>query len=136
VSSGSDSGCVKTHQARKYGDWYFSDQAKLGAQEQRREFIALLGSAVVAWLLAARAAAERAYAAHGVLMNSGLRMLGKHNPGASPLARHGRGCSNFRDFGATQIKESSHHDRGHWPIRMVGMSFDISLHLLDKYTVR
>jgi hypothetical protein len=41
VSSGSDSGCVKTHQARKYGDWYFSDQAKLGTQEQRREFIAL-----------------------------------------------------------------------------------------------
>jgi hypothetical protein len=54
----------------KYGDWYFSDQAKLGAQEQRREFIALLGSDVVAWLLAARAAAERAYATHGVLMNS------------------------------------------------------------------
>jgi hypothetical protein len=24
----------------------------------------------------------------------------------------------------------------HWPIRIVGMSFDISLHLLDKHTVR
>jgi len=111
----------------------------LGGSAQRRLLkcgLALLGSDVVAWLLAARPAAERAYAAHGVLMNSGLRMLGKHNPGASPLARHGRGCSNFRDFGATQIKESSHHDRGHWPIRMVRMSFDISLHLLDKYTVR
>jgi hypothetical protein len=45
----------------------------LGGSAQRRLLkcgLALLGSDVVAWLLAARPAAERAYAAHGVLMNS------------------------------------------------------------------
>jgi hypothetical protein len=50
----------------------------LGGSAQRRLLksgLALLGSDVVAWLLAARPAAERAYAAHGVLNELGCGCL-------------------------------------------------------------